>query len=169
MATTGYFKGITDKQKEDQKIRIKKLVDRWIRPIGLGWWKIDFDYNETITDGTLEDNFALFATCDVKWEYNTALISVNLSQIMCIDDEALELTFVHELMHIFLAEMRDIQKDQKHEERVATNLAQAFIWAVNNVKKIKEKNVKHTKPKKLLRPLRGRTRTGNVQSDRGRK
>lgn len=43
-----------------------------------------------------------------------------------MSDEEIEYVVVHELMHVFLNEMRE--QGQQHEERVATLLAKAFLW-----------------------------------------
>jgi predicted SprT family Zn-dependent metalloprotease len=43
-----------------------------------------------------------------------------------MDADSIEKIVVHELMHVFLNEMRE--KGIDHEERVATMLSQAFLW-----------------------------------------
>jgi hypothetical protein len=124
-----------DAEYEKQKARLIALSEAWIHPIGLGWWRVNLSY-----DRTGEDFFASVekagnfrsqsvARCFADWKYGIATILWNMPELPDLDDDELEHTFVHELMHIFLNEVRGEGADwMDHEERVATTLEKAFIW-----------------------------------------
>ena len=135
---------MTDKEYEFQKKRIRRLIKKWIKPIGLNWWKIDIEYDRGIRDDNSNPAYSpkvvkgkwvtmMETNCDPY--YLKANIVCYLPDVARIEDEELEETFLHELMHIFLSPMKSKQK-AKEEELVATKLAQAFIWS---------KHVKHGK------------------------
>ena len=129
---------MNDAEYEQQKARVQAVFERWVKPIGLGWWQIDVFWHR---DERYGDDVryagtprACAAQCYADWEYMTASIEIYLPVIAQLDDEALEYAILHELAHVFLSEMRpneDVrtQADAKHEERVATTLAKALIWA----------------------------------------
>ena len=127
---------LNDKDWDKQKKRVKKVVDKWLKPIGLGWWIVHLKYDTENKDCDEE-----VANCRVNWPYKEATITFNLSVIENLDDERLNYTVLHEFMHIFVREMRDMGTHEefsdaiKHEERVCTDLANAMMWAVDNVKK----------------------------------
>lgn len=147
---------MTDAEYEKQRARVKEIADRWIKPIGLGWWHIDVEYHRDLLDTTEENranNWSPTFRVPVKWEYANAIIHCSLPMVEGLDDYDLELSFVHELMHIFINEMREPDPDGKHEERVATTLAKGFIWIRDHVKeettkemaKSSSKSMKHEK------------------------
>lgn len=138
--------GLTDVEYEAQKARVNALVDQWVKPIGLGWWRIDICWERD--DPPLSQatpHFRTLMSCRAEWKYLLAEITVYLAAIRDLDDERLEYAFVHELMHIFLAEMRVTSEDEAehqrdHEERVATTLAQALLWLRDSVREEAEAN-----------------------------
>lgn len=120
-----------------QRKRLLKLADEWVRPIGLGWWKVKLDFDRegvSFKDSMHEENgfrSGSAARCFPDWRYSMATIIFNMPEIVHHSDNELEFVFVHELMHIFLHEMREganVRKQLPHEERVATALAKAFVW-----------------------------------------
>jgi hypothetical protein len=127
---------MNDKEYETQKGRIKKLTAKWVKAIGLGWYKINIeyireekqpentDYSPKVIDGKWVT--ALDTSCDPY--YLTAQIRCYLPILKDMDDEDLEEYFLHELMHIFLSPMHTKAK-AKEEELVCTKLAQAFVWS----------------------------------------
>lgn len=132
---TTFRNGLHGKEREDQKRRVQKLHKKWVRPIGLAWWNIQIVFYDLATGDESTDSTDVAMACEVDWRYMMATIRVNLDCIETMSDDKLEKTFVHELMHIFLGELRgDTKEDHDHEERVATQLASSFIWAVKNVK-----------------------------------
>jgi predicted SprT family Zn-dependent metalloprotease len=72
------------------------------------------------------------AHCSSDWRYGHACITWNMSLVREQSDDKLEVVFVHELMHIFVNEMRwtaDNSDDSiDHEERVVSTLTKAFPW-----------------------------------------
>lgn len=127
---------MNDREYEETKARIVALVERWVRATGLGWWKITSAYDRTGGDfaeaiertGNFQRGSA--ARCFAEWRYGIATILWNMPLIAEFDDEELEMVVVHELMHVFLNEMASPKPaDLAHEERVATSLQKAFMWA----------------------------------------
>ena len=112
-----------DAEADVQIKRIKKLRARWHRLLGLYWWKVTDVYER----GCIENYPGAMATAYAQWEYRNATITWDLGRVADADDEELEWTFVHEAMHIHLSEMRGEDVATAHEERVATDLAHAFI------------------------------------------
>lgn len=121
---------------EEQKTRVERLIAKWVEPIGLRWWRIQFcwkrryDKKDMDTDGEDHGSIRVF-TCYSDWRYLHATITAFLPAVEECEDDALEGLFVHELMHIFLSELR--QDDETgvflaHEERVATTLARGFMY-----------------------------------------
>ena len=107
-----------------QKFRCQLLLEQWIRILGLGYWDIVVEYVE----GYSKARQNLLAMVETHWEYQSAYITVYLSQVAYRSDEELEHDLVHELCHVLVNEMREEDLDDKHEERVATSLASAFLW-----------------------------------------
>ena len=122
---------MTDKEYRDLKKRLEKIIYDWHGALGLGWWNMEYLYNR---DGkppiySEDTNYCTVMTCEAKWPYLKATIEINMPPLLGLDDETLEADLVHEWMHVFLNEMSEKNdKDHKHEERVATQLAKAFIW-----------------------------------------
>lgn len=127
---------MTDAEYEVQQARLLALADKWVKPLGLGWWDLDFayardDYEPPDSLSPKERDRSL-AYCNVDWRYGHATITWNMPRVAEQTDEKLERAFVHELAHIFLNEMRwarDGDADHlDHEERVATTLTKAILW-----------------------------------------
>jgi hypothetical protein len=106
--------------------KMKDLFHFWINATGLAWWRINFNYTNDYTAFPEPD---CVMTCDADWKYMTAYINVNLPRLELHREDGLEEMVLHELMHIFLNEMRDGDGCTPHEERVASTLARGFLWA----------------------------------------
>ena len=126
---------MTDAEFAAQQSRLRVLSDRWLKPLGLGWWKIDVayareEYRPPDHAGTSKDDSV--AHCHVDWRYVEACITWNMPKLPELNDDELEMAFCHECAHILLHEMRwtaDNSADSlDHEERVASTLAKAFLW-----------------------------------------
>lgn len=121
---------MTDAEFQAVVDRIKPLVEKWITPLGLKWWrKIHFDYARHRKDS---ENSCV-ADTEVSWEYCEATVTFYVPTINTkeIDDAELEYFIIHEYMHVLVKEMRwqdDNADNRRHEERVCTQLAQAFMW-----------------------------------------
>ena len=142
---------MTDAEVKKQIGRVKELCDPWVAVLGLGAWDITntFDRVGLKTDaGDLNDNLRCMAKTAVRWPYLNANIMWNLPQLGDLEDDKLEQIVVHELCHILVHEMREwapeiIEADRsaigmKHEERVTTNLTNAFIWVRNAARRTKK-------------------------------
>lgn len=134
-----------DAEFEAQVARIKALIDPWVKPLGLGWWSITIQYDDDplafrdAWDDRVPETAVARTRAD--WRYAEASIRWNVQRLVATEfsDKELELIFVHELMHIFVNEMRydwpnDTDHDMNHEERVCTTLAKAFIWLRDSLK-----------------------------------
>lgn len=121
-----------------QHKRLRKLGQRWVKPIGLGWWTIHSYYCDTrkgYTKATGQDATCSAAACMTDWRYRTAELYFNCKLLARLSDAEAEKVFVHELMHVFLDELMHCQDDREdHLERVATTLADAMIWAKGGLK-----------------------------------
>ena len=105
--------------------RIQKLTDKWLTPLGLGWWeRLTFLYS-TDRDAFEREEGETVMIVNPSWEYKTARITVNCFLCAQMPQGHLEGIFLHELAHIILDEL-DAKND--HEERVCTNLSQIFRW-----------------------------------------
>lgn len=127
-----------------QMTRLRKLADKWVKPIGLGWWRVEAEYERDSGNYHVDGEPSPNGVANIKadWRYMHATITFNMLRVAEQDDEHLEWIYVHELMHIFLNETRDLKGDGQlttvrddwlnHEERIASTLAHAFIWIRND-------------------------------------
>lgn len=114
------------------KQKIHLLMKKWVGPIGLGWFAIKTKYNMNCGESS-DQEYSVLAKCTTRWEYRVAEIEFNMHACAYCDDESLEQVVVHELMHIFVNEMRE--EGIKHEERVCETLSKAFVWLWKHVEK----------------------------------
>lgn len=124
---------MTDAEYEEQKARVQAIVDRWLEPLGLRWWHIEFEWQRQHAHPDDDDSLSKHTTmtCSANWRYRHATITAYLPCIAEIKDERrLEWIVLHEFMHVFLSEARMMDKDDwlDHEERIASDLASAFQW-----------------------------------------
>lgn len=127
---------MTDAEYKKEKKRIQALAKKWIKPIGLGWWRINLayardDFHEEIRDNNSYTNNGVAASCSAEPNYLHATITFYLRVTKTMPDDELEEAFIHELMHIFLSPMSTDEKEDE-EERVATTLARGFVWIMEH-------------------------------------
>jgi hypothetical protein len=120
---------VKDAEYELQKERVRALSDKWLGPLGLKRWReIEIGYSDTLKEGSPD----CAADASVQWEYLQASLTFYLPKCSTLNDADLEYCFVHECMHVLVKEMRwqdDNKPDNiRHEERVCTTIAQAFLW-----------------------------------------
>ena len=135
--------GLTDKEFNKADRRIKALVRKWVRPIGLGWWKVSVSVYRSETEMPVTGNaqqadpqWTRAMSTHVSWAYRDAKINVNGEYALNAKDSDLENSFLHELGHIFVNEMRSLPRNAdsfsnnwiEHEEHVCSALASAFEW-----------------------------------------
>jgi predicted SprT family Zn-dependent metalloprotease len=108
--------------------KIKKLIGKysayWVHWTGLGYWHIKI----VLRKGQKKhgEDFYIEGDCSADWRYMSATINLYPKSMRHLDRDAIEAIVIHELMHVFLEEMRTGGID--HEERVATALQKAFAW-----------------------------------------
>lgn len=129
---------MTDKEYRRQKARIGALAKKWLRPLGLRCWKVQIVYEREGLKQPVDESRSLIARTTVDWHYFLATITFDMKEIIDAPDNELESHFVHECCHILINEMRmwagtEMSPDKheeamKHEERVTTVLASAFLW-----------------------------------------
>ena len=118
---------MTDEEFEKQRSRIRELATWWQPKLALNEWHVDYHFHRVSSDMP-EGGMNAIALCKTHWEYKLASIHWDVSAAEDSDDEQLERILVHELMHVHLAETQEPDKDGKHNERVATELALSFVF-----------------------------------------
>lgn len=112
---------------KEQQARVEAYFEKWLTPLGLRWWTIDFIWRD---DGCDRRRDTPTRRCAMhtfaSWPYSEAAITVHVERLASVTDEKLEWIVVHELCHILVNEMRE--NDIDHEERVTSALASAFLW-----------------------------------------
>lgn len=128
---------MTDADYAAQKARVLAMATRWLKPLGLLWWRVEHQWSREPLRTSAEDkaeNWVCLARTRAKWQYLHVAFEWNLPAIADLTDERLETTFVHECVHALVAEMREWATEHEdggvilHEERVVTMLASAFLW-----------------------------------------
>lgn len=144
---------MTDKDFNTQKQRIRKLIKKWHKTLGLNWFRIEYVYSrERHSDGPSnyepEGDWDTAADCLADANYLTATITFYLPNLVNIKDDELEEIYLHECMHVFLKPMQTKQKAAE-EERVATMLARAMVWAGEFIKPEKKDKPTSRRPRKM--------------------
>ena len=118
---------MTDKEYEKQKARVKKFWDKWFVPLGLGWFKVKLVYERVADD---DEPLRITATYP-HWQYRRASVYFYLPLCAEHDDERVEDTVVHEMIHILLAGLHNMDDEEKREitEYTTETLARAVMWA----------------------------------------
>lgn len=132
---------MTDAEYERTKRRVRKIANKWIGMVGLGTWNVDLVYERAgIRSKSKEGDDAdrrVAMNVTTRWEYQQAAVSIDMLECFGMTDATLEETFVHELAHVLVNEMREFGRAPDdlaprnctvHEERVATMIANALIW-----------------------------------------
>lgn len=118
---------MTDKQYETEKRRVRKLWEKWFRPIGMGWWQVDLNWSRVRE----EEEPATAAMTTTNWQYRTASVTFYLPSTSDLNLEQLEEVVVHELSHILCGPIQDMTTDERRDitEHTVTTIARAIIWA----------------------------------------
>ena len=116
-------------EKSTKEKLFSKYIKKWVTKTYLGWWHIDVLYYSGYEFMKLDENYSIdsVAACVTNWKYLTAQIRVNSEKLEEQPEKDIEMFALHELMHIFLNEMRE--EGVEHEERVATILTHSFLCA----------------------------------------
>ena len=102
--------------------------------MGLGDWTISTEFVEELEGGG-DEEFLSAMRVFVYWEYKNAVIKISHKALKDRTKKEVERLIVHELAHCLVDEIKE--GGIKHEERVATNLTNAFIWVRNETRREK--------------------------------
>lgn len=104
--------------------------------MGLASWDIDIIFQRENLP-TEKDGAEALATASARWQYMHGTITFSAPANEIRSDEQLENTFVHELCHVLVNEMRmwateEMSCDKNdegmhHEERVVSQMTAAFL------------------------------------------
>lgn len=109
---------MTDKEFAIQKARVKELIDKWADVFELDQWNMTFMWTRVLN----EDNSDCIAKTHGRWQYRHATIEFFLPIVAENDnDDELERTVIHELMHIILLPMAQcLVEDAEHQHEYTT-------------------------------------------------
>ena len=122
-----------DKEYKELKSKLQKLVKKWFRPAGFGWWRCDFVYSRE----RMPDNEDCAAKTIAEWRYSHATITFYMPVLVNLSDEELEHTFVHELCHLTASgypNFNDTDDGVARFEKTVDDFAKHIIWAAEHVK-----------------------------------
>ena len=117
---------------EKHRDRVLALAKKWNEHLGLNWWrKFEIVYYKAGKDvPKIHKKAAMWTT--ISWQYSSAEVAINVPRIATMGDEELEWAWFHELMHVFVNQMRPAEgstkAETKNEEFVCSRLASAFLW-----------------------------------------
>lgn len=123
---------MTDKQYAKQKQRILVYIDKWFKQIGLGWFKVNFVWDRSISDGRAGSTVS-------SWQYKEATITWFLLVTNDMSDDDIERLVVHEFSHVLLSGLAQTQEcdaglcagtlSSQVNEYTTTLVTDALIWA----------------------------------------
>lgn len=108
---------------------IESFVSLWIGRLGLEHWALKQQFHT----GLRPDSPDTAACTYSDWKYKHATVEFYLGVMASMGAEEQELVVVHELLHVILNEIHGAtdenrsEDDRAHEERVVTELTQAFL------------------------------------------
>lgn len=102
---------------------VNKYIKKWTPILGLENQRIKLRWkNERLVAESGLETLMNTLAC---WHLLQATITMYIPSLKALDKEELELTVVHELLHVVLDEMREY--DEKHLERVCETMARSFV------------------------------------------
>lgn len=113
------------------KNRIDQLIERIRYELGLNTYILNVCYERTAVCGT--NNGQVVMDVSSSWEYREITITVYMEACVDLPDDRLETVVWHEFMHVMVQPMRAEEPSEHQrimEERVCTDLAQAFFFTV---------------------------------------
>lgn len=134
---------MTDEEYEREKARVQRLIDKWPKMLGLGWYEITYCWErEKCSDD--EARSSIVMATNTQWEYRWATINIYLPSLP-ESEKALERDFVHELCHILMAPEQRQLKTKKHGQYVeaaTANVTQAMIWLYEDIAAERDEAIK---------------------------
>lgn len=124
---------ITAEEIDVERQRVKTLFEKWVKRLGLGWWTMTCTYSleSPVRD---DDRRRKLAECNALWQYLDATITFYLPVTVILTDDELETAVIHELIHVLVNELQQVDEDRQHEERVVTTLTMAIEFTVAAVR-----------------------------------
>ncbi len=111
---------MTDKEYRSQKKRVEKFADKWFRTMGLGWFKVDFEWSRL-------ENGEVAANTLSSWQYKAATITWYLPHIAKYDDDTIERCVVHEFAHVLLS---GLAQNMIHDDETMANQINEYTTEV---------------------------------------
>lgn len=130
---------LTDQEVKDQTVRVQHIIDKYLTT-GIGWWSVTYRWIRASGDMPRVANSHIHGeggetvfTVASRWEYRTADLHVNLQSVHDVkDDLELERYYAHEIAHILVKPMQNLERDDAdvaHEELVCSTIGDALAWA----------------------------------------
>lgn len=119
---------MTDREYNQVKSKIQKLIKKWYAPCGWGWWRTDFRYSDERQPG----NDGVAAETHADFKYSHATITFYIPVLATMNDEELEATFVHELCHLTASTYPNFEDNPDgvaRFERTVDDFSRHIIWA----------------------------------------
>lgn len=119
---------MNDKQYNQLRNKILKLLDKWVKPMGLGWYSILYVWKRDKPDD------GVGATTDYSlWMYKKITISFNMPILLEVTDKELESTVTHELCHILVAPLaNNMRLADTEDEKYRTDLIEQVTESLND-------------------------------------
>lgn len=128
---------MTDREFEEVKKRVLEYAEKWQSLLDLSRWRLKICHHR---DGKMSGSgleAEPVAEVSTEWKYMDILVCVNSPAAGGLDDQDLEETLVHELVHSVMTDYNNAAKDgddhehiAEHNERVTTHLAKAYIYTM---------------------------------------
>lgn len=146
---------MTDKEYQKQKRRVQRYIDKWFKPMDLGWYWVDCEWIRERN----EDQPATTAITTAFWQYRHATIKWYMPSVADNDDDYLEGIVVHEFVHILVAPLMkvDTQDDLPLQHEFAT---ECLARALRSVKEAAEKGDMQDAKAKDMSKMPQRSRQG---------
>ena len=128
---------MTDKEFAKERVRIKKLVNKWKSVFELDQWDMLYQFSRDYC----QDNSMTRAQTSGRWHYRHATITFFLPETIDEDVYELERTIIHEFMHILLLPIsQNLEEGHESEhEYTAVSLqrvaARAYLMGIRERKK----------------------------------
>lgn len=107
--------------------RLAALAEKWFPILFHSGWDLSSECVSTHKMRELNADDAM-GTCVTEWKYLRARLYWDRDHVEAASAAYLETSFVHECLHALLDEVTaQPDTDRSHEERVATELADAFM------------------------------------------
>lgn len=124
---------MTDSEYKQQKLRVKRYLNKWQKPAGFGWFALNVEFDRERD----HDEPGTLGKCWSNWQYRQGTIKFYLPVVEEQRDDELELSVIHELCHLLISPLQNFESDEfrKITEYTTSCVAEALYWAHTQVKK----------------------------------